>query len=57
MKKSLILFVLTCSSIVGFAQSKQPKFSFVKETINMGNIPQGVPATTVFEFKNEGKEP
>lgn len=57
MKKTIILFTLAIFSVSSYAQNKAPKFSFVKETISLGKIPQGVPAMTTFEFKNEGLQP
>lgn len=35
----------------------QADISFEKETHDFGNIPQGVPATYTYVFKNTGKEP
>lgn len=57
MKKTLILFTFAICSVASFAQTKNPKFKFIKESISLGKIPQGVPANTVFEFKNEGTLP
>ncbi|MFY8165393.1 MAG: DUF1573 domain-containing protein [Sediminibacterium sp.] len=36
---------------------KVAEITFVKETHDFGNIPQGVPATYEFVFKNTGKTP
>lgn len=34
-----------------------PIFKFTEETWDFGSIPQGVPATHVFSYTNDGKEP
>lgn len=34
-----------------------PVFKFTEETWDFGQIPQGVPATHVFQFENTGKAP
>lgn len=55
--------MLICAVILGFAftasaqDSEKAEFKFNEEKHDFGKIPQGVPATTVFEFTNIGKEP
>lgn len=41
----------------GATDGKVAEITFVKETHDFGNIPQGVPATYEFVFKNTGKTP
>jgi hypothetical protein len=56
MKKFFSLFVAMFVFVaVGYAQKGTIKFA--KETHDFGKIEQGKPATFVFKFKNEGKEP
>jgi hypothetical protein len=41
----------------GATDGKVAEIKFDKETHDFGNIPQGVPATYEFVFKNTGKTP
>src|SRR6185312_3308946 len=59
MKKILMV----CVVIIGFAftasaqDSQKAEFKFNEEKHDFGNIPQGTPVTTMFEFTNIGQEP
>lgn len=39
------------------ADPNGPSFKFAEETWDFGNIPEGVPATHVFNYENSGKQP
>ncbi len=63
MKKIFLAFVIA----IGFANAgcsqtptqsaSQADISFANSTHDFGAIPQGIPVTYVFSFKNTGKEP
>jgi hypothetical protein len=56
MKQTLILLAATAQLLSVSAQNKK----FIKwksDTIDLGKIPQSVPDTVVYEFKNTGKTP
>lgn len=61
MKKILFAFCfLVLGSTVALAQDDNnpvPSAKFSELKHSFGNIPQGVPASTVFSYKNIGKEP
>src|SRR3569833_1985548 len=58
--------MLICAAIIGMTfiartataqDNEKAEFKFNEEKHDFGKIPQGIPATTVFEFTNIGKEP
>jgi hypothetical protein len=59
MKKILMV----CAVILGFAftasaqDNQKAEFKFNEEKHDFGNVPQGTPVTTLFEFTNTGQEP
>jgi archaellum component FlaG (FlaF/FlaG flagellin family) len=64
MKKFIITAFIVVSGIIAQAQTtpevenkKQADIAFDKETHDFGAIPQNIPATYTFTFKNSGKEP
>jgi len=66
MKKTIITLLVALTGVFAVnAQTtpapvenpNQADISFEKETHDFGSIPQGIPATYVFSFKNTGKSP
>ncbi len=55
---SAVLLAFTFVARTAFAQdSAQAEFKFNEEKHDFGEIPQGTPVTTIFEFTNVGQEP
>jgi hypothetical protein len=57
MKKALMLAGLLFVAGLAKSQVKVAELSFVKESISLGKIKQGIPANTQFTFKNTGSIP
>jgi hypothetical protein len=58
MKKLLLSLSVVALSTFAFAQKKaEDVVKFKSESIDMGKIPQGTPATATFTVTNIGKEP
>lgn len=62
MKKLIITAFIAVSGLAAFAQTpsenkNQAEIEFDTEVHDFGIIPQGVPATYTFTFKNTGKDP
>jgi hypothetical protein len=57
MKKTLLLIGFLFIAGLAKSQVKVANLSFIKESISLGKIKQGIPANTQFTFKNTGSLP
>lgn len=56
-RKPLLLLVCLCLAALANPMYGQGKLQFEKETHDFGSIPQGIPASYTFKFKNVGDQP
>lgn len=57
MKKVFLSLIALFVSVVMFAQNSTGVAVFANDVIDLGKVPQGVPATATFVIKNTGKTP